>query len=111
MMADAADEHEHLFGRRREGLYFAGLGFANKAAVALGVFIAGRALDVIRFPADIAKTPGAVLPPEVQTSLVWVWGPIPALVAVVSMVIFASYAITRTRHAVIAAELRTRAGG
>lgn len=24
MMADAADEHEHLFGARREGLYFAG---------------------------------------------------------------------------------------
>ena len=37
MMADAADEHEHLFGRRREGLYFAGLGFANKAAVSVGV--------------------------------------------------------------------------
>ena len=32
MMADAADEHELTFGSRREGLYFAGLGFAAKAS-------------------------------------------------------------------------------
>ena len=44
MMADAADEHEHLFGRRREGLYFAGLGFASKAATGVGVLLAGMAL-------------------------------------------------------------------
>ena len=31
MMADAADEHDFLFHKRREGLYFAGLGFAAKA--------------------------------------------------------------------------------
>lgn len=110
MMADAADEHEHLFGRRREGLYFAGLGFANKAAVAVGVFVAGRALDVIRFPPDLAKTPGAVLPHDVKVQLVWVWGPIPAVIAVISMVIFASYGITRARHAAIAAALRPSGG-
>ncbi|MBV8594210.1 MAG: MFS transporter, partial [Caulobacteraceae bacterium] len=40
MMADAADEHELLFGRRREGLYFSGLGFAAKAASGLGVLLA-----------------------------------------------------------------------
>ena len=55
MMADAADEHEHLFGRRREGLYFAGLGFASRtpsppaallACVALiaGVYLAAAEL-------------------------------------------------------------------
>lgn len=109
MMADAADEHEHLFGRRREGLYFAGLGFANKAAVGLGVLLAGVALDVIRFPADIGQSPGTILDPDVQLRLVMVWGPIPALVAVASMVIFASYRITRARHAVIAAAIRPQA--
>lgn len=111
MMADAADEHEHLFRRRREGIYFAGLGFANKAAVGIGVFLAGVALDLIRFPREIGQTVGAVLPHEVQFRLVLVWGPIPAVIAVVSMVIFASYAITRSRHAAIAAELRARASG
>ena len=50
MMADAADEHEMLFGARREGLYFAGLGFASKAASGLGQVAAGFALDALHFP-------------------------------------------------------------
>ena len=108
MMADAADEHEHLFGRRREGLYFAGLGFANKAAVSVGVFLAGIALDFIRFPSDIGQKVGAVLSHDVQYRLVLVWGPLPAIVAVISMLIFTSYGITRVRHAEIAAALRAR---
>lgn len=111
MMADASDEHEHLFGRRREGLYFAGLGFANKAAVGLGVLLAGVALDLIRFPSDIGQKVGVVVPQDVQVRLVLVWGPIPAIIAVISMVIFASYGITRARHAAIAASLRRSGGG
>ena len=108
MMADAADEHEHLFGRRREGLYFAGLGFANKAASGAGVLLAGVALDLIRFPSDIGHRVGAVLPHEVQTRLVLVWGPLASVIAVISMLIFASYSITRARHAQIAAALAAR---
>ena len=108
MMADAADEHEHLFGRRREGLYFAGLGFANKAATSIGVLLAGVALDIIRFPSDIGQKVGVVLPHDVQFRLVLVWGPVAAVIAVISMLIFSSYAITRTRHAEIAAALRAK---
>jgi GPH family glycoside/pentoside/hexuronide:cation symporter len=110
MMADAADEHEHLFGRRREGLYFAGLGFANKAAVGVGVLLAGVALDLIRFPKDIGQKVGALVPHEVQVRLVVVWGPLPAVVAVISMLIFVSYGITRARHGEIEAALRRRRG-
>ncbi len=47
MMADAADEHELLFERRRQGLYFAGIGFAGKAATGLGAFVGGVGLDAI----------------------------------------------------------------
>jgi GPH family glycoside/pentoside/hexuronide:cation symporter len=108
MMADAADEHEHLFGRRREGLYFSGLGFANKAATGVGVLLAGFALDLIRFPKEVGHTVGAVLPHEVQVRLVLVWGPLAAVVAVISMIIFASYNITRARHAEIAEALRLK---
>ncbi len=110
MMADASDEHEHLFGRRREGLYFAGLGFAQKAAVGIGVFLAGIALDLIRFPEGIGQKAGAVLQPDVQFRLVLVWGPLPAVVAVLSMLIFVSYGITRARHAEIALALRRKTG-
>ncbi|WP_293902620.1 MFS transporter [Phenylobacterium sp.] len=108
MMADAADEHEHLFGRRREGLYFAGLGFANKAATGVGVLLAGVALDLIRFPKDIGHQVGALLPYEVQVRLVLVWGPLAAVIAVISMLIFVSYGITRARHDEIASELRRK---
>ena len=108
MMADAADEHEHLFGRRREGLYFAGLGFANKAATSIGVLLAGVALDLIRFPSDIGQNAATVLPHDVQFRLVLVWGPVAAVIAVISMLIFSSYGISRARHAEIATSLREK---
>ena len=111
MMADAADEHELLFGRRREGLYFSGLGFANKAATGLGVLVTALALDLIQFPKDIGQQVGAVLPHDVQVGLVVIWGPLASVGAVISLIIFAGYAISRQRHAEIAAELKVRRGG
>jgi len=102
MMADAADEHEHLFGRRREGLYFAGLGFAGKAATGLGVMAAGIALDLVHFPKNVGRAVGAVLTHDMQVKLVLIWGPVAAAIAVVALVIFAAYDITRARHAEIA---------
>jgi GPH family glycoside/pentoside/hexuronide:cation symporter len=105
MMADAADEHEMLFGRRREGLYFAGLGFGQKAASGIGVMLAGLALDLVRFPKGIAQAAGAGLAPEMQARLVMIWGPVAAVIAVVALVIFVSYNISRVRHDQIAAAL------
>jgi glycoside/pentoside/hexuronide:cation symporter, GPH family len=105
MMADAADEHEYLFGRRREGLYFAGLGFAGKAATGLGVMVAGVALDMIHFPRSMGHSAGAALPEAMQFRLVAIWGPVPAVIAIVSLVILASYGITRARHEVITTAL------
>lgn len=105
MMADAADEHEHLFGRRREGLYFAGLGFAGKAATGLGVMVAGIALDLIQFPRSVGQAASAILPETMQFRLVMIWGPVPAVIAILSLLILASYSITRTRHDEIARAL------
>ncbi len=110
MMADAADEHEYLYGRRREGLYFAGLGFAGKAATGLGVMLAGVGLDLVHFPRDIGRTVGAVLPRDVQSHLVMIWGPVAAVIAVISLMILAGYSINRARHDEIALALG-RAGG
>lgn len=105
MMADAADEHELLYGHRREGLYFARLGFAGKAATGLGVMVAGVALDLIRFPHDPAHSSLAALPAAMQFRLVMIWGPVPAVFALVSLVILTSYGISRARHAEIARAL------
>jgi GPH family glycoside/pentoside/hexuronide:cation symporter len=111
MMGDAADEHEHLYGRRREGLYFSGLGFAGKAATGLGVMVAGVALDLIRFPEDVGRVVGAELPADVQFRLVLIWGPVAAIIALGAMAIFAVYNITRARHDEITRALRARPAG
>src|SRR3546814_14013157 len=50
MIADAADQHEYLFGSRREGVYSAGYDFALKAAHGLGALVAGAILQLIDFP-------------------------------------------------------------
>ncbi len=110
MMADAADEHEYLYGQRREGLYFAGLGFAGKAATGLGVMVAGVALDLIRFPRAAGQEVAAVLPQAMQFRLVSIWGPVPAVIAVAALLILAAYGITRARHEQIASELLRRKG-
>lgn len=110
MMADAADEHEHLFGRRREGLYFAGLGFAFKGSAGVGILLAGLALDLMRFPKAAGRDITANLPEGVLVPLVLWAGLVPALMAVVSILIFLAYAISRRRHGEIAAALRGRRG-
>ncbi|MBU1377417.1 MAG: MFS transporter [Alphaproteobacteria bacterium] len=110
MMADAADEHEHMFGRRREGLYFAGLGFAFKAATGLGVLVSGFALDIIQFPKDAGRQVGLVLPQALQDKIIFAWGPFGALMVLASIAILAAYGISRRRHAEVAAALRLRRG-
>ena len=108
MMADAADEHEYLYGRRREGLYFAGLGFAGKAATGLGVMVAGAALDLIHFPRSAGQRVQTALPEAMQFRLVSIWGPVPAVIAIAALIILASYSITRARHDQISDELARR---
>jgi GPH family glycoside/pentoside/hexuronide:cation symporter len=109
MMADAADEHDFLFGTRREGLYFAGLGFAAKAATGLGALLAGLALDIIQFPKMAAAAGSAVrLTPQLLNNLTWASGPTAAAVSVVATSILFLYRIDRKRHAEIADVLKAR---
>jgi GPH family glycoside/pentoside/hexuronide:cation symporter len=101
MLADTADEHEWLFGVRREGLFFSGLTLAYKGSAALGGLIAGLALDAIRFPTDLASTPGAVIPPDVIGKLGLIAGPLPAAFAALAPIFLFGYRLTRNRHAQI----------
>jgi len=96
MMSDAVDEHELLFGSRREALYFAGLLFSVKAAAGAGGFLSGMALDVIHFPQDLAERGvGVVIAPDVATNLGLVQGPLPAALGVAGAVVLLGYKITR----------------
>lgn len=104
IMADAADEHEHLFGARREGLYFAGWAFASKAAAALGALIAGVGLDLVHFHAQAGVTPTA-------GAIRWVgaiYGPGAGLLAIASAATCLLYTLNAERHANILTELKRR---
>jgi len=109
MLADTADEHEWLFGVRREGLFFSGLTLAYKAASGLGGLIAGLSLDAIHFPTDLAaRGPGQVIPQEVLDKLALISGPLPAAFAALSPLFLIGYHLTRTKHARIIADLDQR---
>jgi len=108
MMADAADEHEVLFGARREGLYFAGLGFASKAAGGFGQMAAGFALDALHFPKTAGHVAGAAPPEHTLRLLILAWGPLAALFAVAAGLALLPYAVTRERHAELAARLQLK---
>lgn len=109
MMVDAADEHELLFGVRREGLYFAALSFSGKAALGIGAFVAGIALDfVIGFPRDIATNPGAALTSETVIRLGLIAGPGAALISAMSAFAMARYRVSRVELTRIQGELARR---
>ncbi len=108
MMSDAADEHEHLYGTRREGLFFSGLGFAGKAAAGVGTMVGGFTLDLLRFPREVGRQVNAVVDEGVLAGLVLAWGPLCALLSFMGALIFAPYAITRHRQAEIAAALKIK---
>jgi GPH family glycoside/pentoside/hexuronide:cation symporter len=109
MMADATDEHEHLFGARREGLYFAGITLSAKAASGLGAWIGGIALEVIGFPAGV-NNPAllAKIPAETIRNLGIAYGPGASLFTAVSVAVLLTYKLTKADHARIQADLVSR---
>jgi glycoside/pentoside/hexuronide:cation symporter, GPH family len=110
MMADAADEHEHLFGMRREGLFFAAWAFASKAATGAGALIAGVVLQAIDFPTDLAQRGGtsAVLPEHLARLLGLFYGPGAALLTLGAVLVTLLYRLDSKAHAAIMGELIQR---
>jgi glycoside/pentoside/hexuronide:cation symporter, GPH family len=110
MMADAADEHDLLFGSRREALYFAGLTFGGKCALGVGAFVAGVALDLIGFPTDLASRPDQVIHDATLLKLGLIYGPGAALISFAAVSILMRYRLDSREHARIQRELARRNG-
>ena len=108
MMADAADEHELLFGSRREGLYFAGLTLSAKAASGVGAFAAGLGLDAIGFPSNLASAGSIHLAPDIVRHLGFIWGPVAGAISLISAITLMRYDIDRRELGRIQSELRIR---
>lgn len=100
MMADAADEHEHLFGARREGLYFAGISFSAKASSGIGSLMAGLLLDVIGFPHGVNGKGAALahIPADTVTHTGLLQGPGAAVITAISVMVLMLYRRGRREH-------------
>jgi Na+/melibiose symporter-like transporter len=104
-MADITDEHELRTGRRQEGIYFGALAFAGKSSSGLGHGLAGLGLDLIAFPTNAEV--GSVAP-EVVRNLGVLYGPGLAVLAVIALVCFSRYRLTRERFDALRLELAAR---
>ena len=77
-----------------------------KAAAGLGGFFSGVALDLIRFPQDLAETGADItLAPDVVTKLGLVHGPLPAVLGIAGAIMLLGYRISRTELAHIQREI------
>jgi Na+/melibiose symporter-like transporter len=107
MIADTIDENELHTGKRQEGLFNAAFGLTAKATSGLGGFVAGIVLDVVDLPTGAA--PGEV-PAETVFALGLGVGPGIFLIWVVAGIVLSRYALRRSDHARIMAELSSRRG-
>jgi GPH family glycoside/pentoside/hexuronide:cation symporter len=110
MVTEAVDEHEYLFGARREGLYFASWIFASKAASGLGTFLSGLALSWIGFPVEQTRRGGVdvVLPEQVANALGFIYGPGAAILSVMAVLTLLRYRLDRRTHASMMTSLQVR---
>ncbi len=109
MMADAIDEHEYLFRARREGLFFAGFSFSQKASSGLGVFLAGLGMDAIGFPHALANsTHPLAIPHETIQDLGLLIGPGTAGLSILGGILLLGYRLNREVHAQILQGLAQR---
>jgi len=108
MLADIADEHELLTGKRQEGIFFAAASFATKTTAGIGSLLAGTALDLIHWPRGVGVQSAADIPPE---SLVWlglIYGPIVAGFAVFNVIFNLKCKMTREDHEETVRQLKAR---
>jgi len=93
MLTDTIDAQRRATGQANEGV-FAGLFSAGeKLAFALGPVVAGVVMSRFGF---VASTGGAVAQSDhAITGIVLLYGPIPAALQVVSLIVFARYRLPR----------------
>ena len=106
MMADVADEHRLVTGKRNEGVFFGAFAFTNKAAGGLGSGIGGVLLDVISWPrGDHIKT-AQDIPGDTLLQLAVIGGPMVALSFIPFYYAIRAYNLDRKRHAEILEALK-----
>lgn len=107
MIADAVDEHDDLFGVRREALYAAALMIGVKAATGIGAFLAGLGLQIIGFVLAGSDS-SASLPADTTEKLGILWGPVSATIVLAALPFLFLYKVDRVHHAEILSRIAAR---
>lgn len=102
MIPDVVEFDQAQTGDRREGIYYGMWAFLGKFTGALGIAVCGWALDLFGYVANAEQTPEALL------GIRLFFGPIPAIVLIVSLPLLIWYPITRASHAKLLDEIRKK---
>jgi len=102
IIPDVVEYDELITGERREGIYYGVKGLTDKISWALGLFIGGWVLKLFGFVPEAAQS---------ATSLLGIrlfFGPVPALLAFVSLPLLIWFPINRKTHAETLARLKLK---
>ena len=102
LIADLADLDEYERGVRREGSCFGLYSLCRKGAMALGIFIASKGLDIIGY------VPGMSDPERIVPGLRMLFGPMTGLITLLGALIFLRFPFTKARHEQIRIALKQR---
>jgi len=103
MLPDVVEFDILKSGKRREGLFAAIFTFFQKVATSLGIFLNAQMLAFIGYqPGVIEQTARAL------TGIRWMFGPVAALLLLLTLVIVKLYPITKERHDAAKEELVMR---
>lgn len=104
ILPDVVEHDELMTGERREGIYYGMKGLISKIADALGLFVGGWVLEIVGYAPDAIQTPKALL------GIRLFFGPIPALITILSLPLLIWFPITRKSHHETLAKLREMKG-
>jgi len=105
IIPDVVEHDELMTDERREGVYYGVRGLMGKVSDALGLFVGGWALKFFGFLPNV---------PQSETTLLGIrlfFGPIPALLAFLSLPLLIWFPITRKTHAETLDRLSQKRGG
>lgn len=104
MLADVVDQDELVSGSRREGVFFGMLNFGEKVAAGVSVLIGGF---VLQYFVRLAPS-SAVQTPQTLNHLAILYGLVPGLMLVGSIILISPYALSRSTTLAIQRTLAAR---
>ena len=102
MIPDVVEYDQLKTGERREGIYYGMWAFLGKFTGALGIAVSGWALKLFGYIPNVEQTPKALL------GIRLFFGPVAAIVLIISLPLLIWYPITRKTHAKLIEEIKAK---